>query len=70
MARVTVYKNSKFASFLSILGYLFIVAGIYCIFNDEPGAGVVVLAIGFGLKLLAAYVSKKKSEKEAKKNQV
>ena len=70
MARVTTYKNSKLASFFSILGYLFIVGGVYCCFNDELVAGIVVLVLGFGLKLLAAFISKKKSEKAAKRSQI
>lgn len=66
MAKVTVYKNSKFATFLSFLGYLMIAAGIYCIFNDELVAGIIVVALGIGLKLLAGFISKKKSERDAK----
>ena len=69
MAKVTTYKNSKFASFLSILGYLVIVGGIYAAFNDLVVGGIITLAIGFALKLLAGFISKKKSEKEARKNQ-
>lgn len=68
MAKVTTYQNSKFATFLSILGYLAIVGGVYCIFNDEPVAGIIVLVIGIGLKVLAAFISKKKSERAAKRN--
>ena len=65
MAKVTTYKNSKFATFCSFLGYLAIVIGVYGLFNDEPVVGVVSLIIGFGLKLLAGFISKKKSEKDA-----
>lgn len=65
MARVTVYKNSKFASFLSILGYLVIVGGVYAMFNDAVGGGIIALVAGIGLKLLAGFISKKKSEKDA-----
>ncbi len=68
MAKVTTYNNSKFASFLSILGYLLIVIGVYCLFNDEAVAGVIVLVVGIALKLLAGFISKKKSEKEARGN--
>ena len=64
MAKVTVYKNSKFASFLSFLGYIAIVGGIYAMFNDAVGGGVIALVVGIGLKLLAGFISKKKSEKE------
>ena len=69
MAKVTTYKNSKFASFLSILGYLFIAGGIYALFNDAAIAGIIIVVVGIGLKVLAGYVSKKKSEKDAKRNQ-
>lgn len=65
MAKVTIYKNSKFASFLSILGYLAIVGGVYAIFNDEPEGGVIALVVGFGLKLLAGFISKRISKKDA-----
>ena len=70
MARVTTYKNSKFASFLSILGYLVIAGGVYAIFNDEAVGGIIALVIGFVLKVLAGFISKKKSQKEAQRNHV
>ena len=71
MAKVTTYKNSKFATFLSFLGYIGIVLGVYSLFQEDLGVsvGIISLAIGFGLKLLAGFISKKKSEKEARKNQ-
>lgn len=71
MAKVTTYKNSKFATFLSFLGYMGIVLGVYSLFEEELGVsvGIISLAIGFALKLLAGFISKKKSEREAKKNQ-
>ena len=65
MAKVTIYKNSKFASFLSILGYLVIVGGVYAIFNDALVGGIVALVIGIGFKLLAGFISQKKSKKDA-----
>lgn len=71
MAKVTTYKNSKFATFCSFLGYIAIVLGVYSFFEEEfgIGVGIVALAIGFALKLLAGFISKKKSEKEAKQDQ-
>ena len=71
MAKVTTYNNSKFATFLSFLGYIGIVLGVYSFFEDEFGitVGIISLVIGLALKLLAGFISKKKSEKEAKKNQ-
>lgn len=71
MAKVTIYKNSKLATCLSFLGYIGIVLGIYSFFEDEfgVGVGIIALAIGVALKRLASFISKKKSEKEAKKNQ-
>lgn len=71
MAKVTTYENSKFATFLSILGYLAIVLGVYSCFEEELGfgVGIIALVIGIALKLLAGFISKKKSEKEAKQNQ-
>ncbi len=72
MAKVTTYANSKFATFCSFLGYIAIVLGAYSCFEEELGVsvGIVALAIGFALKLLAGFISKKKSEKEAKRNQI
>jgi uncharacterized membrane-anchored protein len=71
MAKVTTYSNSKFATFLSILGYIAIVFGVYAIFHEdlEVVVGIIGLVIGIGLKVLASFISQKKSEKEAKKNQ-
>lgn len=72
MAKVTVYKNSKLATVFSFLGYIGIVLGVYSLFQEEFGisVGIVALAIGFTLKLLAGFISKKKNEKEAKRNQI
>ncbi len=71
MAKVTTYKNSKLATFFSFLGYIGIVLGVYFFFIEEIdiSVGIILLVIGFALKLLAGFISKKKSEKEAKKNQ-
>lgn len=71
MAKVTTYKNSKLATLSSFLGYIAILLGVYSFFEEEfgIGVGIISLAIGFALKLLAGFISKKKSEKESKKNQ-
>ena len=71
MAKVTVYKNSKFATFISFLGYVGIVLGIYSFFNEKLGVGVgiISLVIGISLKILAAFIGKKKTQKDAEKNQ-
>lgn len=71
MAKITTYKNSKLATFCSGLGYIAIILGVYACFEEEIGigVGVVALVIGFALKLLAGFISKKKREKEAKQNQ-
>ena len=69
MPRITTYKNSKLASVISVIGYLVVVGGVYAIVNDEPAGGAIALAIGFGLKVLAAFISKKKREKDAKFDQ-
>ena len=55
----------------TLVGYLAIVLGAYCCFEEEIGVGIgiIVAVIGFALKLLAGFISQKKSEKEAKKNQ-
>lgn len=71
MAKVTVYKNSKFATFISFLGYVGIVLGIYSFFNEELGVavGIIALVIGIALKVLAALIGKKKTQKDAENNQ-
>ena len=69
MAKVTTYSNSKFASFLSIVGYIGIVGGIYLFFNDETEIAIGFLVVGIALKILASFVSKMIAKKEAKKNQ-
>ena len=66
MAKITTYKNSKFATFINVIGYVGIVGGVYALFNDEPLAGIIVIVAGIGLKILAAYISQKKKEKDAK----
>ncbi len=73
MAKVTKYKNSKFATVLSFLGYVGMMFGIYALFRNEEVdtvVGVASLVIGFALKLLAAFISQKKSQKEKKQNEV
>lgn len=71
MAKVTTYKNSKLATVCSFLGYLAIVLGAYCCFEEEIGVGIgiIVAVIGFALKLLAEFISQLKSKKAAKKSQ-
>ena len=69
MAKVTTYKNSKLATFCSAVGYLCIAAGVYMLFHDEPGVGVIAVALGFVFKFLGVFISKKKNEKDAKRNQ-
>ena len=66
MAKVTTYANSKFATFLSFLGYLAMVLGIYSFLNDELGiaVGIIALVIGIALKLLAGFISKMKAKTE------
>lgn len=70
MAKVTTYDNSKLATCFSFLGYMGIILGVYCCFEDEIGIGIgiVIVAIGFALKLLAGFINKKKIEKQAKRN--
>ena len=76
MAKIDVYENSKFATFLSALGWIGMPCGTYCIFNEELGigVGVIILAIAVALKFLAffldRFVGRIKSKKAAKKNQI
>ena len=75
MAKIDVYENSKFATFLSALGWMGMAIGSYAFFNEELGwkIGIIILAISFALKILAYYldrfVGRIKSKKAAKKNQ-
>lgn len=76
MAKIDVYENSKFATVLSALGWLAIIAGSYSCFNEELGwkIGVILLVIAFALKMLAFFLDKfvgwMKSKRAAKKNQI
>ena len=76
MAKIDVYENSKFATFLSALGWMGMAIGSYACFNEELGwkIGIIILAISFALKILAYYldrfVGRIKSKKAAKKNQM
>ena len=65
MAKITVYKNSKFATVLSFISYLTIAGGVYAVFEDEPVGGIIAIVIGIAIKVLAAVISKKKSQKDA-----
>ena len=69
MARITTYKNSKLATFVSIIGYLCIAGGVYALFHDEPLVGIVAIVLGFGFKFLAVYTSRRKTAKDAKRSQ-
>ena len=65
MARFTTYKNSKLATFFSILGSIMIIGGVYALFNEEPVAGIIVAVLGIGSKVLGGYISQRKSKKDA-----
>ena len=69
MAAVITYQNSKLASFFSIVGYLCIACGVYALFSDEALIGIISIVLGFGFKFLAAYTSKRKRMKDAKRSQ-
>lgn len=61
----TVYKNSKIATVISVIGYLAITGGVYCIFHDEPIVGIILLALGFGCYFLSAFISNMKKKKKS-----
>ena len=71
MAKVTLYKNSKFATFISFLGYMGILFGIYSFFKEDLGVavGIIAFVICVALKILAAFIGKNKTQKDAEKNQ-
>ena len=76
MAKVTVYANSKFATVLSFLGYLCAPIGVYSLFEDglDKSVGIIILAVGFALKMLSVLINRWKEKwlakrKEAKKDQ-
>ncbi len=76
MAKIDVYEHSKFATFLSFLGWIGIIFGSYSCFNEELGwkIGIISLAIAFVLKMLAfllnQFVGQIKSKRAAKKNKI
>ena len=65
MPRIKTYKNSKLASALSFIGYCIVACAVYAIFNDAVIGGIIALIVGFGVKFLAAFISKKKQIKDA-----
>ena len=69
MPRIKTYKNSKLASALSFIGYCIIACACYAIFNDAVVGGIIALIVGFGVKFLAAFISKKKQTKDAQFDQ-
>ena len=71
MAKVTVYKKSKFATFLSFVGYIIIIYGMYSFyFNDELEVEIelALMLIGLAIKGLGSYIGHKKAQKEEQKN--
>ncbi len=76
MAKVEVYEHSKFATFLSALGWIGIGFGFYACFNEGFGweIGIISFAISFGLKILAFLLNKFvgliKSKWAVKKNKI
>ena len=76
MAKIDVYENCKFATFLSALGWMGMAIGFYACFNEELGwkIGIIILAISFALKMLAffldKFVGRMKSKRAAKKKQI
>ncbi len=71
MAKVTVYKKSKFATFLSFIGYIICFYGVYShFFNEEsnPFVNLTILLIGLAIKGLGSYIGNKKAQKEEQKN--
>ena len=75
MAKVEVYEHSKFATFLSALGWIGLGFGFYACFNEDLGweIGIISCAISFGLKIVAFLLNKFvgliKSKRAAKKKQ-
>ncbi len=69
MAANSDYKNSKLATVCNAIGSALIIGGVYFCFHDAPVAGVIMLVMAFVFKFLAALISKKKSIKDAQRNQ-
>ena len=63
MARITIYKNSILASICSIFGYLLVIGGIMVAFGGEIFGGILVALMGFGLAVLASFISERKKAK-------
>ena len=64
MPRIKTYKNSKFSTALSFIGYCIIACAVYAIFNDAVVGGIIALIVGFGVKFLAAFISQRKQAKD------
>jgi hypothetical protein len=57
MARITIYKNSVFASLVSISGYLCMLAGFALAFGGAIFGGIFMFLLGMGLAALASIIS-------------
>lgn len=69
MAKVTVYKDSKFATFLSLISYILIAVGVYFAFNDYVVVGIGLIVAGFAVKVLAGVINGLKQKKAIKRQQ-
>ena len=61
---VILYKNSFLASLVSICGCSFLIIGIGTIISNEILAGIVLIAIGVGLLMVASDISDNKQFKK------
>ncbi len=66
----TKYANSKFATFVSIIGALTRYAGVMCLFSSLILAGIICIGIGVCFHFLANAIAKsKKAKNEANAQQ-
>ena len=52
--------GSKLAKVCNAIGSMLIVAGVYCLFEEVVLVGVIMLAVSFGLKILASLLDQRR----------
>lgn len=65
--RFTVYKNSIFATIVSISASMCVALGIFFAFSGEIVGGIIIVIIGFVLMGFASNISERKKFKDWKK---
>lgn len=61
---ITIYKNSVLATILGIVAGLTLAGGVVALLSRELVGGIILIALGLGIRMLAEYISEKKQFKK------